>query len=247
MTVFERLLWGSMAGLAIVLVKVVGPDKEYLRSVFGSFSADVAFYVFISAVTILLGMVSAALSNEADRVKLMIFCASVPGLLSTYTAETREPIKAQAAISGPAENVVRSGFYLPVLATPAYAQPIDEALLCKEDTFLQRFTKTGQAYLSGTKQSDLEQFSVVVASVTTFEEAKRIADTLARSSDDWKAYVGCRRPDNEFFPVLIGQMMDEIGAAELKGSFEKAGALTEPPYLSRYPYWSAIYTPTRNP
>ena len=58
------------------------------------------FYIFISGITIILGAFSGLFSKETERTKLLIFCASVPALLSTFTGEQRDavPIDGEASL-----------------------------------------------------------------------------------------------------------------------------------------------------
>ena len=93
MSLFECLGWGVLAGTVIVLVKILGPDQPYVQSLFnGAARPDITFYMFISLITIVLGCLSGAFCNESERIKLLLFCASVPALLATATSERRNPV-----------------------------------------------------------------------------------------------------------------------------------------------------------
>ena len=86
---------------------------------------------------------------------------------------------------------------------------------------------------------------MVVWSTKNLATAKQIAGKVAKSSDQWHVSVGCRRPGNPYFPVMVGTKTTEVEAAELLGRFQEAGILAEKPYLSAYPFRQPIYTPNR--
>jgi len=248
MSIAQRVFWGLMAGAAIVLVKVLGPDQPYVKSLFvGGTAADMTFYAFISVLTVLLGAISGSFSKEKDRVKLMLFCASVPGLLSTATAVQRDPVAAPPPPS-PSANADRPAAALPsgfFLVNAAMAQSSDDEFVCKEASFLEQFSQSAKSYLSGAQTTDTPQYSVVVWSTQDLNEAKGVADRLSREPGDWQPAVGCRRPDNAFYPVMIGPTkMTQIEAAQWLGRFVEAGFLSEKPYLSNYIYRTPIYTPS---
>ncbi len=246
MLIAERLMWGSLAGGAIVLVKIVGPDRDYVYSLFASAATpDIAFYIFISVVTMLLGLVSGAFSNEPDRVKLLLFCASVPGLLSTATGQLREPaLGLPPAASEHAEADYQGAegervWLSSVIVSSARAQTGDESHVCSEGSFIQQFSLSAKNYFSGERP----QYSVIVWSTRSFDEAKGLADELSEEPGDWQATVGCRRPNNDYYPVMIGTGMTQIEAATLLGQFVEAAPRSEKPYLDNYPYRDSIYMP----
>ncbi len=245
MTTKTRVFWGFLAGIAIVLVKILGPDRDFVNSLFAAISLpDITFYAFISIITISLGAISGAFCNESDRVKLLLFCASVPALLSTATAEKRDMIPI------PPETVARAGgsvnsFRLPpVFATPAYAQIADNTE-CREDSFFSKFAQSAQNYLSGTSQASRANYVVIVYSSADLAEARSVADRIAAAGGDWNPYVGCHRPGNPNYPVIVGERGSELQAADLKGRFDALGMLPDPAYLSNYAWSVPIYQPHR--
>lgn len=83
---------------------------------------------------------------------------------------------------------------------------------------------------------------MVVASKRDFEEAKAVARTVFQTDKRWAPFVGCKRPGNDFYPVIIGPTTNKVEAAELKGRFEQAKILPDGPFLSFYPYRKAVFT-----
>lgn len=241
-----KLFWGALAGILIVLVKILGPDKIFVQSLFeGAATGGIAFYVFISAITILLGTISGLFSKEKEPVKLLIFCASVPALLTTVTTEQREPA-ATGSTSAPAVDRAQldTPMLPPLLISTAHAQSADKSHECNEGTFFQNFTQTGAQYLSGAKRSNQPFYAAVVASTQNYEEAKSIADKIYRQNKNFAPFVGCKRPGNANYPVIVGQIGTQAAAAEWIGRFEEAGILNAKPYLSFYEHRSPVYTPS---
>ncbi|MDF2369737.1 MAG: hypothetical protein P1V21_02980 [Rhizobiaceae bacterium] len=248
MTMKQRVFWGFLAGLTIVLVKIIGPDQSYLRSLFYQISSvDLVFYIFISIVTIVLGAISGLFSKEHEPVKLLLFCASVPALLSTFTGERREaiPLQAPAATENraSADGINRPSMFI----TSAHAQTLNQTLrqkhVCNEGSFTQRFTQSAQQYLTGKSNARLADYSVVVSSTPDFDKAKRIATQIFTKDKAWAPYVGCRKPGNANYPVIIGPPTSEVEAAEWKGRFEEAQVMPGSAYLSYYEFRKPVFTP----
>lgn len=244
MRLIERLLWGMLAGLAIVLVKILSPDQAYVKSLFLTANAgELGFYAFISLATIALGALSGAFSNESDRVKLLLFCASVPALLSTATAERRDPI--------PGGGLQPTAGMFSVV-TPANAQqqldPL-EGLRCDPGDFLDNFARTANNYLTGKKQTEIEQYSVVIGSAASLSEAKQLADRLQAEHPDFAVRVGCAPSGASRLPVLVGDPATQIDAAALLGEFRQSGKGKPSdglePYLLPDPRQKPVYVPTR--
>jgi len=247
MSLLQRLFWGFLAGLVIIIVKIIGPDQDYVRSLFDlGYSAQTTFYAFISFLTILLGTISALFNKEKEPIKLLLFCASVPALLSTYTGEVRNSVPGlQDDVASSSINRTSTGsFGLPtIFFSTAFAQTINTQDECVEPGFAAEFSKTAQQYLSGRTNAAQTNYSVIVASIKDLEEAKALATKIFTTNRAWSPYVGCRRPGNEYFPVIIGTATTEVEATELKVKFEAAEILSAEPYLSSYEYRTEIFTP----
>ena len=246
MTSRKRVFLGFAAGFILVLVKILQPDQEYVRSLFsGADASDIAFYIFLSIITICLGGASGLFSSENEPMKVLVFCASVPALISTASSVNRTP----ASLSAPTEarvNVdapVRSGFSINLISS-AHAQTSTVSHVCVEEGFVGKFATSAGKYLTGSRNSDLPNYAVVVASVKDFQKAKSMADNIARSNRDMQPWVGCRRPGNPYYPVAIGQMGIEKNAYQWKARFEAAGIMNIKPFLSNYSYRRIIYKPS---
>jgi hypothetical protein len=248
MPIFHRAAWGFLAGLLIVLLKIQGPDQSYVRSLFSSYELmDAVFYVFISLVTISLGLISGLFSKEREPVKLLVFCASIPALLSTATSEQREAFPVSLTEINSA-SIVDQIDHLDMISFPsfissAHAQTESSEYICVEDNFLVRFSNSAQRYVTGESYSNLPFYAVVAASTTDFELAKEISKKIFDENAAWAPFVGCRRPGNDYFPIIVGNIGTKTEAIEQKTRFEEESVLPFLPELSFYEYRTKIFVP----
>lgn len=244
MTMKQRFLWGCLAGLTIVFVKIIGPDNDHVRSLFGNiYSADVSFYLFISVITVFLGAISGLFTKEQEPVKILLFCASVPALLSTFTAEQRDTIPQPQSNQDRADFISEStgNGALGFIVSPAFADT--EENVCSEGSAFSKFQTSAQNYLSGSKTAQRPYYAVVAASTKSLDKAKEIAAEIKQANEDWAPYVGCKKPGNQYYPIIVGSIGDQVSAAQLKGQFDAAGVLDQESYVSYYQYRKPIYTP----
>ncbi|MEM6846898.1 MAG: hypothetical protein AAF580_02355 [Pseudomonadota bacterium] len=234
-----RFLWGLLAGVAVVCVKVIGLDQTHIRSLFiaGTLGA-VAFYLFQSIITIILGGISGLFSDEKTPAKLLVFCASFPALISTALA----PEKSADSVS----EVDRASVTQPVfggLVPKAPAQQVSDPTVCNEGRFFQQFSKAAREFWD--RQPADESWWAVAYSIPDLEQAttraEELSEALQESGIALEVNVGCRRPGNEFYPVIVGQMSDQARAAEVAGILEGAQILPHKPYLSNYAWRTPIH------
>jgi len=241
MTNRDRFLWGLLGGFAVICVKIIGPDIAVVKSLFfSSNGAEIAFYLLISAITVFLGGISGLFSKETEPLRMLAFAAAFPALVSTYTAPERipsgaNPAAAPAVGSAPV-NAASLGFGI---VPAAQAQTTDSQLVCDEGSFTEQFSKAARDYFSNQTQNT--DYSVVVGSEQDFDSAKALADAYARNSGDLEIYVGCRKPDNPYFPVIAGPTTDVETAATIMGEIIGEGWAPPDTYLSNYAYRQPIY------
>jgi hypothetical protein len=241
MTNRDRFLWGLLGGFAVICVKIIGPDIEVVKSLFFlSNGAEIAFYGLISAITIFLGGISGLFSKETEPIRMLAFAAAFPALVSTYTAPERIPSSANPT-TAPAERSAPANAASLVLGivSAAQAQITDSDLICDEGSFTEQFSKAARDYFSS--QSQDTGYSVVVGSEQDFDQAKALADAYARNSGDFEIHVGCRKPDNPYFPVIVGSTTDVETAAKIMGEIIGEGWAPSDTYLSNYAYRKPIY------
>lgn len=241
MTNRDRFLWGLLGGFAVICVKIIGPDIEVVKSLFFlSNGAEIAFYALISAITIFLGGISGLFSKETEPIRMLAFAAAFPALVSTYTAPERmpssaNPTTAPAERSAPA-NAASLDFGI---VSVAQAQIAGGTLICDEGSFTEQFSKAARDYFSNPSQNT--DYTVVVGSEQDLDRAKALADAYARKSGDREIYVGCRKPDNPYFPIFVGGSTDVGTAATIMGEIIGEGWAPSDTYLSNYAYRVPIY------
>ncbi|WP_340162353.1 hypothetical protein [uncultured Hoeflea sp.] len=242
MTNRDRFLWGLLGGIAVICVKMIGPDIEVVKSLFlVSNGAEIAFYGLISAITIFLGGISGLFSKETEPIRMLAFAAAFPALVSTYTAPERTPLSTAAPASPAERSAPANAASLDLgFVSAARAQVGDAELVCDEGSFTQQFTKAARDYFSN--QTRETTYSVVVGSEQDFERAKAKADAYARDAPDVEIYVGCRKPGNPYFPVFIEAGADVEKAALLMGEVIGEGWAPADTYISSYAYRTPIYT-----
>lgn len=249
MPMLHKFLWGLLAGLAVVCVKIIGPDVEHVQSLFiaGTIAA-IAFYAFISLITIVLGGISGLFSKDNEPARLLIFCASFPALISTALAPQRvaQDVPTDLAYvsqgyEADAPSEVATSLRL---VGAAHAQNPDdgspEGHICDEGGFGEQFLKAARDYISPT---DAASYVVIIASTTDFDEAVAITDRVG-DEVELPVGVGCRRPGNEFYPVIVGKTGSLAEASETLGFVEAQDWVMDPPYLSNYPHRVVIYPPS---
>ena len=241
MPLYKRFLWGLLAGIAVICVKLLGPDIEHFRSlVLTGNMGETVFYGLISAITVFLGGVSGLFSKDSDPSRILIFCASFPALVTTAFAPDRIP--ANINPDRPAEQAEYRGpkFALPSPISVARAQDLANEGFCDEGSFISQFTKAATEYFASNRL-EANSYVVIVGSTTDFSEAKSIADGFAERTDRFPVYVGCRKPGNDYFPIVIGEPSNAETAAGIKGLITGEGWAPADSYISSYQYREPIY------
>lgn len=244
MTYFQKFMWGLLAGLAVVIVKALGPDSVVIRDFITSLKpGGIAFYAVISVLTVILGGISGLFAKGTEPTQVLVFCAAFPALVTTVSTPERIPSggvlpNTQAQFSPVDPPAI--GWNLKLVSS-ARAQQLQQGqkLVCDEGNFTRQFTNAAKSYFSNQLQTD--NYAVIIASVQGFEQAKEMADRYARQSRKYNVYVGCRKPDNPHFPVIVGNPGNLQTAAEIKGETIGEGWAPESAYFSNYAYRTLIY------
>ncbi|MBP1852661.1 hypothetical protein [Rhizobium halophytocola] len=238
MALYQKFLWGLLAGLALICVKIIGPDGDYVKSLISANAAEWVFYSILSLITIFLGGLSGLFCKESEPARILVFCASFPALLSAATSQTRQEIPAPSA--RPAEARLAPTLDIG-LVTPAFAQNPANDGVCLEGSFVSQIGKAAQDYFSAA--SATKSYSVVIASSAKFEDAKSKADHFAQLAGSITVYVGCRKPGNAYYPIVAGPNTSQQEAATLMGRIIGEGWAPADSYISSYEYRTPIYTP----
>lgn len=244
MSYFQRFMWGLLAGVAVVIVKMLGPDSIVIKEFLTSFNrGGIAFYAVISVLTVILGGISGLFAKGTEPTQILVFCAAFPALVTT--ASTPERVAPNSDLPNTTAQI--SPFDPPAvgwnlkLVSSAMAQQTQEGknLVCDEGSFTQQFTNAAKSYFSNQLQTD--NYAVVIGSVQDFDQAKVMADRYARQSGRYNVYVGCRKPGNPYFPIIVGNSGNLQTAAEIKGEIIGEGWAPEDTYFSNYAYRTLIY------
>lgn len=241
MPVIVRFIWGMLSGVAVVLVKAIGPDMTVIKEFFLTGNGgEFAFYIFVSGVTIMLGGLSGLFARERDPLRVLAFCAAFPALVTTYTSPPRlgpDANKHQTIEEVTQQKAAYSSFNF---ITSVQAQDLSNtSLVCDEGTFSEQFAQAAKTYFKNEYPSD--SFAVVVGSEKDFEVAKQKANTYTRQSKKYAINVGCRRSGNPYFPIMVGNSTDYETALVIKGEVIGEGWAPSDTYLSNYPYRKIIY------
>ncbi|TDH34321.1 hypothetical protein E2A64_16765 [Pseudohoeflea suaedae] len=239
MTLLQRFGWGIVAGFAIVCVKFLGPDAEYVQQIISDLNiGHVTFYVIFSLVTVFLGGISGLFSQDREPLRILVFCAAFPATVSAALPGSGKPPVSKTENGSAADLAGRTEFPLSLIVTSALAEDATDGV-CNEGGFTAQFTQAAREYFSGPVVQDT--YSVIVGSATELAEAQRLADEFARRSEGLSVTVGCRRPGNPYYPIVVGEVSDLETAAEIKGRVIGEGWAREDSYLSDYPFRKPIY------
>jgi len=239
---FSRFLWGLCAGFVVVLVKVIGVDANFIKPIVVSGNhGELSFYLLVSAGTVLLGGFSGLFSKSTEPMQILVFCASFPALVTTALSPDRS-----SPPTGPINPVEKASLYMPsviefdfISNAMAQTTAVNSRLVCDEGSFSKQFKSAAKTYFG--MESKIKSTAVIIASEDSFERAKSIADTFAERTDNYDIYVGCRKPGNPYFPVIVGKPTDFQTAAEVKGEIVGEGWAPTDTYLSNYAYRETIY------
>jgi hypothetical protein len=242
MTLFQRFAWGIVAGFAIVCVKFLGPDAEYVQRIISTLNiGHVTFYVVVSLVTILLGGISGLFSQDKEPLRILVFCAAFPATVSAALpgAGSRETGAQPTEENRAAELASPTQFRtFDLIVARAWAAS-DDIGVCDEGGFASKFSQAAKEYFSD--PVDDTTYSVIVGSETDLTEARHLADEFAQRADGLPVTVGCRKPGNPYYPVVVGGVSDLETAAEIKGRVIGEGWGPQDAYLSNYPFRKPIY------
>lgn len=239
MPTYKRILYGFAAGLVLVVVRMM-TEKGALVSFYkaGNY-LDLQIMFLFFACMLVLGALGGLFSDASNRHGILMYCAALPGLLATGVAPQVHDGKIETGRQGDVSGAHNYFIELPSLITKARAQDVDfdaDVGVCDESYSFSDFTNKLASRFAG---RPLQTFDVIVASKpdikTAFETAMKLADQTGLDVS-----VGCRIPDNQFYPVLIGKDLPAGQAFELKAEFLQKAPGSEDPYLSDYQFRTDI-------
>lgn len=222
------VLIGALGGMAAICVKYLGQDHGFVTqqlevgNVAKIYSMGIG-YAILAPILLFLGGLLAWVSGEVNRMKLLAIGVAAPALITTWAGGAVPDQIPQPAMDVPGRAGLLQEF-LPI--TPALAQT--GVTRQQPDVSV---TQGVKLFFGIGKQE--QRYWVIVGSYDTETEAARKAAIINAEAPEMKAFVGKRRPDNVYYPVLVG---DYLPLAEANELMLRATALesVKEAYLSVY-------------
>ena len=215
-----RFFIGVLGGLAASASKVLALDVERLGRLvetgnFENMSDLLGTIYIVTPILMFLGGLIAWASAENHRMKLLAIGCAAPAMIAPWTAAKLDPMKTS---------------FLPEMVSSAYAQT-------KPDTRQSGTYVTGLKALLGLENPRNNRYWVIVGSRTDLAEARKYAAQINAIDPNMKAFVGEKRPGNDFYPIIVGgpeafYPLDK--ANELKDRATKISIVPDNAYLSNY-------------
>ncbi|MCP4070860.1 MAG: SPOR domain-containing protein [Hyphomicrobiales bacterium] len=219
----DKLLIAFFAGIAPIATKYLARDQGTpLSELTDVYIATGACLVFLAA-----GM--CYLSKETNRMKLFMLAVSAPALISNMSAETNVGGQKLAPTN-------KASIFNPIV-TSAEAAGHEGSNL---ELVRVGFANNIKRYFGTDPGASTEdgKFWVIVLSTRDEQYAQQIAAKINGIKPELMAFVGNRRPNNPFFPVIIGARNDREVANQLMQEgimlSEQMPELSGRPYLDSY-------------
>ncbi len=209
----EKYLIAVLAGVTPVATKYLARDSDK------NLVDLLSIYAATSICLIILGAIVCYLSNEKNRMKLFMLALSAPALISnlsgnTVVNENRASIENPFSISAHASQVSVS-----------------------EMTLHAGFVDNVKRYFGSSDAKG--KYWVIVYSTKNKNQARVVATAVNSVDPQYKAFVGNRRPGNQYYPVIIGSQNNETNAKKLRNQadelLEKIPQIKDAAYLDNYP------------
>jgi hypothetical protein len=227
----ERIIVGILAGLAAVCVKILRQDLDSIRlwwmstrpeDIVNLQSLFLSYYVLIPVLMFLGGVLCWLGSDETSKIKLFAMGIAAPAIITTLAGGPKEPSRIPAPpISAPGP----AGWLEQQFVTVALAQTNAKDNCASMPSLLQGF----RIFFG-----EPNRYYVIVAGYKSKAAAEAKAKEVNQEDATMKAFVGKRKPCNEYYPVVVGDYLTEADANKLLVRAKKLDA-AEDPYLSDYP------------
>ena len=219
----DKILISVFAGVAPIATKYLARDSgtpiEELYSIYLSTGACLVF----------LAAVMCYLSKETDRMKMFMLAVSAPALISNMSAESNGYLPIT-------DSNLRAS--LPITVTTAAIA--SESVSDDMPVISIGFTENVKRYFGKASRdtTDARKYWVIVLSTKDEEFAKRTAIKINQIQPELNAFVGLRRPNNEFYPVIIGDRSARDDADKLMTAGRELSEFI--PELDGSPYLDAF-------
>lgn len=244
MPFYVRALYGLAAGFTLVIVRIVTAEAQALSGFYHSQNwLDFGAMLIVFVGMVFLGALGGLFSDATSRHGILMYCAALPGILSTAVAAQQYDPPRKTITSGPASEVSKNDkgklFEFSFISTARAQENIELPAndhTCSEKYSFADFSTKVISRFSG---EPLQTYDLIVASKSDINAAFETARQLAEETG-LQFSVGCRMPNNEYYPVLVGQDLPLTSAFELKSEFLQRAPNSEKPYLSNYAFRTEI-------
>lgn len=211
-----RIAVGGLGGFAAVLVKFLAQHEEKISSSFsngqiGISSSIIAGLIIVGPILVFLGGLIGWASEETHRIKLLMLGVSAPALITTgLSGQPHMPLAEQA----PADRITS-------LTMPSALQTAHASIL---PSLHPEFVPLGVGLgnldiLGGIKEilgvDSLDtKYWVIAGSHLTLTEAKLQVQRINEEAPYLRAFVGKKRPGNNYYPVIVGEFTKRSVAEE---------------------------------
>lgn len=226
----SRALVGVVAGFVVALVKYVGDDGDYAKTLIAAGWIDLLkLFLGYGLVPMLLGAVGGWISDESKVHKIFWVAISAPVIIAAAAGGIAKHEQPQVDTPGKAGWNLEQ--FLPI--TPAYGAEAQAAELQPQHSESDPFLKGLNLFLYGKYQPT--RYRVVVHSVLDDKEkAEAIAKRLNKDFQlPAAATVGERKPGNAYWPIVLDGWTTYDDAKRLKENVWNMNfGLDDKPYIS---------------
>ncbi len=179
-----------------------GQANQILMLLFG-------FFILIPIVVFLGGLIGWA-SSENNRMKLIAIGVSAPALITTWNAN---PIKYQTdAVAVADKTSSQPGDQSENLYFISPAKAKDKRIVVAATSW--DLSDKFRSYFSVQKFEP--KYWVIVKSLKDQSQAQAFANRINALDPGLRAFVGKRRPDNPYYPVIVGNFSERSEALRLR-------------------------------
>jgi hypothetical protein len=212
MSNIEKAVLGALGGLSAVLVKFLGQDYAIIVSCAGNLTADQILgykvgYGLLTPILMFLGAFIAWISEEQKRIKIVALAVAAPAMITTWSGGQKQ------------DHIAFNDFFI----SSAYAQSsnLEKQSLIPVNPDVKTNRSTWQKIRSGVGTffgygSEPQRYWVIVGSYKDINAARQFADKINAEDKTLNARVGARMPDNNYYPVIVGNYIYLTAARELK-------------------------------
>ncbi len=201
----EKILIGCAGGLAAVVVKFLGQDYDFLVANIPNLPADkktslMFGYAVLTPILVFLGGLTAYVSEEVKRMKLLAIAVAAPALITTWSGG----VKVEGIQTSLAPYFINSAVAQDVIEKEESGyEVLDEESLNKPKSTTEKI-KEGVGLFFGYGKIT-ERYWVIVGSYKDIAEARNFVDKINEEDNTLGAFVGLKVPPNEYYPVIVGE------------------------------------------